>query len=112
MTYFDGHYQPTENQWFFNHKNYWDSHYPGLDLAHIQAFIIRQTDERVDVAVVLKRPDIKPAGMEDYSFAIASAVADHVRSSPQWRHYRDVQTSEGPLGLFVNLRRAGGNPTS
>jgi hypothetical protein len=50
--------------------------------------------------------------MEEYSFAIASSIAAHVQSSPHWRHYRDVQTSEGPLALFVNLRRSGGNPVS
>jgi hypothetical protein len=112
LTYFDGHYQPTENRWFYNHRNYWDSHYPGMDLMQIEAFILRQADERVDVAVVLKRPDVKPSGMEDYSFAIASSVASHVQSSSQWRHYRDVETVEGPLALFINLRRAAGNPPS
>jgi len=112
LTDFDGHYQPTENRWFYNHKNYWDFHFPGMDIAQLQAFVIRQTEERVDVAVVLKRPDVKPPGMEDYSFAIASSVAAHVQSSPQWQHYGDVQTSEGPLAVFVNLRRARRNPAS
>jgi hypothetical protein len=112
LTDFDGHYQPSENQWFYNHKNYWDSHFPGMDIPQIQAFVIRQTEERVDVAVVLKRPDVRPAGMEEYSFMIAASVAAHVQSSPQWRHYRDVQTAEGPLAVFVNLRRARGNPAS
>ena len=83
-----------------------------MDQTQIEAFVIRQAEERVDVAVVLKRPDVKPPGMEDYSFAIASSIANHVQSSPQWRHYRDVQTLEGPLALFVNLRRAGRNPAS
>jgi hypothetical protein len=105
LTYFDGHYQPSENQWFYNHKNYWDSHFPSMNIAQLQAFVMRQTEERVDVAVVLKHPDVKPAGMEEYSFAIASSVAAHVQSSPHWRHYRDVETVEGPLSFFVNLRR-------
>jgi hypothetical protein len=83
-----------------------------MDIPQIQAFVIHQTEERVDVAVVLKRPDVRPAGMEEYSFMIASSVAAHVQSSPQWRHYRDVQTAEGPLAVFVNLRRARGNPAS
>jgi hypothetical protein len=108
LTHFDGHYQPNENQWFHNHKNYWDSRFPGMNITQLQAFVIRQTDERVDVAVVLKRPDVKPDGMEDYSFTIASSVAAHVQSSLEWRHYRDVETVEGPLAFFVNLRRLGG----
>jgi len=107
LTYFDGRYQPTENQLFYNHKNYWDSHFPGMNNRELQAFIIRQTEERVDVALVLRNPRVKPAGMEDYSFAIASAVAAHIQSSPDWRHHKDVDTIEGPLALFVNLRRAG-----
>lgn len=107
LTYFDGRYQPTENQLFYNHKNYWDSHFPGMNTTELQAFIIRQTEERVGLALVLKQPGVKPEGMEDYSFAIASAVAAHIQSSDDWRHYKDVETIEGPLALFVNLRHVG-----
>jgi hypothetical protein len=101
-----GHYQPADNRWFHNRKNYWDSNFPGMDLPTLKAHVLEQTEEQVDVVVVLTHPDQQPAGMEEYSFSIASFIAEGVQGKAEWRHYRDVDSAlVGSLGLYLNARR-------
>jgi hypothetical protein len=109
LTHYEfGHRQPTENLWFHNAKHYWDARFPGMTLPELREHIFNQADARVDVAIVLKDPGTKPEDMEDYSYAIARHVAERIAASPNWRHYRDVDTlSYGPLSLYINLRRTG-----
>jgi hypothetical protein len=104
LTFYEfGHYQPTENRLFYNKKGYWDSHFHDMTLPQLQDHLIAQTEQHVDVAIVLKHPDRKPEDMEDYSFSIASAVATRIQADPRWTHYRDVETKvSGPLSLYVN----------
>jgi hypothetical protein len=107
LTFYDfGHYQPSDNRWFHNRRNYWDGNFPNMDLHALQAHVFAKANEQIDLAIVLAHPDQKPAGMEDYSFSIASYVAAHVQADPAWRHYRDVETSvSGTLALYLNGRR-------
>jgi hypothetical protein len=107
LTFYEsGRYQPTENRWFYNKKSYWDANFPNMSLSQLQAFILTQAEQHVELAIVLKDPDHLPAGMEDYSFLIASSVAKHIHADAQWQHYRDVDTSAfAPLALFYNLRK-------
>jgi len=104
--YENGRYQPNNNSLFHNRKSYWDAAFPGMDLPTLQERVLAQAEAQADLAIVLKDPNQKPAGMEDYSFSIASYVAEHVRDSSGWRHIRDVDTSTaGPLAFYLNVRR-------
>ena len=101
-----GHYQPADNRWFHNRRNYWDSNFPGRDLPALKAYVLEQTEEQVDAVVVLTHPGQKPAGMEDYSFSIASFIAAGVQDNAAWTHYRDVDSAlVGSLSLYLNARR-------
>lgn len=100
------HYQPADNRWFHNRRNYWDSNFPGMDLPTLKAYVLEQAEKQIDVVVVLTNPGQKPAGMEDYSFSIASFIAAGVRDNAAWTHYRDVDSAlVGSLGLYLNARR-------
>jgi hypothetical protein len=74
-----------------------DARFPGMDLPTLQAYVMNQAERSIGVAVVLKDAARKPDGMEDYSFSIASYVASRIQASPNWKHYRDVQTSVSDL---------------
>ena len=108
LTFFDfGHYQPADNRLFHNHKNYWDGNFPDMNLTELEAYVLEQTEQRVDLAIVLAHPDQKPTGMEDYSFSIASYVAAHIQADSAWIRYREVNSFvSGPLVLYLNARRA------
>ncbi len=107
LTAYDfGHYQPADNRWFHNRKNYWDANFPGMDLPALQAHVLEQAAQQVDMVIVLAHPQEKPAGMEDYSFSIASFIAQGVQADAAWTHYRDVDSElVGALGLYLNARR-------
>lgn len=107
LTFYEsGRYQPTENRWFYNKKSYWDANFPNMSLSQLQAYILTQAEQHVELAIVLKDPDHKPEEMEGYSFLIASSVAKRIQADAQWQHYRDVDTSAfAPLALFYNLRK-------
>jgi hypothetical protein len=109
LTFYDfGHYQPADNRWFHNRKNYWDANFPNMELPQLQAYVLAEAAKQVDLVIVLAHPEQKPGDMEDYSFSIASYVAAHVQSDSGWTHYRDVDTSvSGPLSLYLNARRTG-----
>jgi hypothetical protein len=107
LTAYDfGHYQPADNRWFHNRRNYWDSNFPNMDLPTLKDYVLDKTEEQVDMVVVLTHPDRKPVGMEDYSFSIASFIAAGVQANAAWTHYRDVDSAlVGSLGLYLNARR-------
>lgn len=109
LTAYDfGHYQPADNRWFHNRRNYWDVNFPGMDLPALQAHVLEQAKQQVDMVIVLAHPHEKPAGMEDYSFSIASFIAARVQVDAAWTHYRDVDSAlVGALGLYLNARRVG-----
>jgi hypothetical protein len=109
LTAYDfGHYQPADNRWFHNRRNYWDANFPNMDLPALQTYVLEQAGEHMDLVIVLAHPDEKPAGMEDYSFSIASFIAEGVQADAAWTHYRDVDSAlVGALGLYLNTRRVG-----
>lgn len=107
LTFYEfGRYQPSESNAFFNKKNYWDAHYPGMDLSTLEQHLVEQANREFDVVVVLKDPDHQPDGMEPYSFSIAAFVAKQISVDPEWMPYRDVPVSGSEvLALYVNRRR-------
>jgi hypothetical protein len=109
LTAYDfGHYQPADNRWFHNRRNYWDANFPNMDLPALQTYVLEQAGAHMDLVIVLAHPDEKPAGMEDYSFSIASFIAEGVQADAAWTHYRDVDSAlVGALGLYLNTRRVG-----
>jgi len=108
LTYYKyGEFRGADNTLFHNAKSYWDARYPALSLAELQERLYTQTKERIDVAIVLKDPEKKPEGMEEYSYSIAAYISERVQSDDKWRYHSKLRGEPfgSELAIYVNTDR-------
>jgi hypothetical protein len=92
---------------FVNRREYWETQYPGLSPAEIEAELYRRTNESVDVALTLSDPKDEPMGMEPFSRTLASGIAIRIGTDPAWRRIGEVPGAPFSKQLTVYVRQSG-----
>lgn len=106
VSYYElGKFTKPLTELFHNRQNYWEARYPYFNLNQVSQRIYGRMGECLDLAIILKDPTVKPDGMEESSFLIASALAKRVKlDNVNWSYYQDVNSEPfvSTLAIYVN----------
>lgn len=100
---------PAGHDYFANQQKYWTAHYRGFPESQLPELIYRRTAQCVDVAVVVRDPEITPTGMKGgLSKTIAKYMSTRMASDPVWKLHSTLSGEPwgAPLAIYVKSTRS------